>query len=92
MSNFLHRSVDPNSHLSLAYRARKKRWQHLIDTFPGFSEMRVLDLGGTPQSWELAPIIPSAVTIVNLQAHQSDNPSISSIVVDACNLPTAVPD
>jgi len=90
MPNFLHKAVDPNSHLSLAYRARKKRWQHLIDTFPEFSEMRVLDLGGTPQSWELAPVIPKAVTIVNLQAHRSDNPNITSIIGDACNLPTSV--
>ncbi len=90
MSNLLRKAVNPSSRSSLAGRAREKRWQHLIDTFPSFSEMRVLDLGGTPQSWKLAPVKPKAVTIVNLETHQSDSPAITSIAGDACDLPASV--
>jgi hypothetical protein len=90
MSNILRKAVDPGSRWSLAGRAREKRWQHLIETFPALSEMRVLDLGGTPQSWKLAPIAPKAITTVNLDVLESDNPTITSIAGDACNLPASV--
>ena len=90
MSNWLNKAVDPDSRRSLAGRARAKRWQHLLDTFPAFPEMRVLDLGGTPESWKLAPIMPKAVTTVNLETLESDSPSITSVAGDACNLPASV--
>lgn len=90
MSNWLSKVVDPAAGRSLAGRARTKRWQHVLDTFPEFSEMRVLDLGGTPQSWKLAPVMPMAVTTINLQTLQSDSPRVTPIPGDACNLPASV--
>jgi hypothetical protein len=90
MSDFLRKAADPGSRLSLAGWAREKRWQHLIETFPALSEMRVLDLGGTPQSWKFAPITPKAVTTVNLEVHESDDASVTAIAGDACNLPASV--
>lgn len=90
MANWLGNAVNPNSRQSLAGKARSKRWQHLTEVFPAFSEMRVLDLGGTPQSWKLAPLMPRAVTTVNLQTLESDNPSVTPIAGDACNLPASV--
>ena len=90
MSNWLGKAVDPDSRRSLAGRARANRWEHLLDTFPSFSEMRVLDLGGTPQSWKHAPVMPKAITIVNLDTLESDNPVVTPITGNACNLPRSV--
>ena len=67
MSNWLRdAATDVNSRRSLAGRARARRWQHLIEVFPSLSEMRVLDLGGTPESWQLAPVLPKSVTTLNV--------------------------
>jgi len=90
MSDILRKVVDPSSRRSLAGRARQKRWQQLAETFPDFSEMRVLDLGGTPESWKLAPILPKAVTTVNLESFESDKPFVTPVAGDACNLPASV--
>jgi hypothetical protein len=93
MSNWLRDfATDVNSQRSLSGRARGRRWQHLISCFPSFSEMRVLDLGGTPESWQLAPVRPRAVTTVNLMPAESENPGVTAIQADACDLPSSVTD
>ncbi|VBA58123.1 hypothetical protein LAUMK191_04377 [Mycobacterium attenuatum] len=71
-------------------RARARRWQHFIDTFPSFAEMRVLDLGGTPESWRMAPVLPKSVTAVNLLPQESSIDGVVAIQGDACDLPSAV--
>ncbi|ORV60674.1 class I SAM-dependent methyltransferase [Mycobacterium gastri] len=83
-----------NSRRSLSGRARARRWRHLIETFPSLREMRVLDLGGTPESWRLAPVLPTSVTVVNLLPQESPvkGPAkgIVAIQADACDLPAAI--
>ncbi len=91
MSNWLRDvATDVNSERSLSGRARARRWQHLIEAFPSFSEMRVLDLGGTPESWQLAPVRPKALTTVNLEPLESWSPQITAIQGNACDLPNSV--
>ena len=91
MSNWLRDvATDVNSERSLSGRARARRWQHLVEAFPSFSEMRVLDLGGTPESWQLAPVRPKALTTVNLEPLESWSPQITAIQGDACDLPNSV--
>ncbi|ORW02721.1 class I SAM-dependent methyltransferase [Mycobacterium kyorinense] len=83
-------ATDVNSSRSLSGRARIRRWHHLIETFPSFPEMRVLDLGGTPESWRMAPVLPKSVTTVNLLPQQSWSPDIVAVHADACELPKSV--
>ncbi|ACC42917.1 conserved hypothetical protein [Mycobacterium marinum M] len=91
MSNWLRdTATDINSRRSLSGRARARRWRHLIEVFPSFAEMRVLDLGGTPESWRLAPVRPRAVTTVNLLPIESQITGITAIQGDACELPSAI--
>ncbi len=52
--------------------------------------MRVLDLGGTPESWRLAPVRPASVTTVNLLATDSVTEGVIAIQGDACDPPRAV--
>lgn len=49
--------------------------------------MRVLDLGGTPQAWEAAPVTPASVVTVNLVSFESRNKAVTHLVADACDLP-----
>lgn len=91
MSNWLRDvATGVDSRRSLSSRARLRRWQHLMGIFPSFSEFRVLDLGGTPDSWQLAPIRPKLVTTVNLLPLESTIPGITAIQGDACDLPNSV--
>lgn len=79
-----------NSRRSLSGRARARRWQHLIETFPSLAEMRVVDLGGTPESWRFAPVLPKAVTTINLLPQESSVSGIIAIQADVCDLPDVV--
>lgn len=91
MSNWMRdAATDINSDQSLSGRARARRWQHFIETFPSLSEMRVLDLGGTPSLWRHAAEKPKSITMVNLQSFDSGDPSIVSLAGDACDLPSSV--
>lgn len=49
--------------------------------------MTVLDLGGTPASWDLAPVRPRAITVVNLARQESNDPAVTVVHSDACELP-----
>ncbi|OBK44545.1 class I SAM-dependent methyltransferase [Mycobacterium sp. 1081908.1] len=91
MSNWLRdTATDVNSGRSLSGRARARRWQHFNSCFPSVSEMRVLDLGGTPESWRLAPVRPRSVVTVNLAPAESEDPNIVAVQGDACELPNSV--
>ncbi len=81
------RVTDVDSPTSLSGRARARRWAHLSQVFPDISDMRVLDLGGTPMSWLLAPVRPAALTIVNLLPLESDDPALTLVRANACTLP-----
>jgi hypothetical protein len=75
---------------SLAGSARARRWRYFSQRFPAISQMRVVDLGGTPESWRLAPVKPMALTIVNLSPLTSDQEEVNIVQADACDLPAAV--
>ena len=81
------RLTDVDSPSSLSGRARARRWTHFSDVFPEISEMRVLDLGGTPTSWRQAPVRPAALTVVNLLPLGSDDPALRVVQANACELP-----
>lgn len=83
-------ATDVESVRSLSGRARTRRWAYLTERFPSFAEMRVLDLGGTPESWRFAPIRPNAVTTVNLLPLESWTSDIVAVQADACNLPKSI--
>ena len=80
------RVVDsPNS---LAARSRTRRWEWLRATFPNIEAMSIIDLGGTAEAWERAPIRPATVHVVNLETPPADVPEwICVSQADACDLP-----
>ncbi|MGN0065007.1 MAG: hypothetical protein ACI379_12265 [Nocardioides sp.] len=53
--------------------------------------MRVLDLGGTVQAWERAPVRPAHVTILNLtEPGESTSDSLFPVYGDACDAEAAL--
>lgn len=83
-------ATDVNSRRSLSGRARARRWERFGESFPSLPEMRVLDLGGTPESWQLAPVRPKSVVTVNLATAESESPDIIAVQGDACDLPSSI--
>jgi hypothetical protein len=81
--------VNPNNPSSVSAKARHRRWGQFLTEFPDINAMRVLDLGGTPAYWQAAPCTPRAVTVVNLDAHDS-NELVTAIQGDACAPPAEV--
>lgn len=77
------RIVDgPNS---LGAKARAGRWQQFRDLFPDIDAMSVLDLGGTVEAWERAPVRPAHVTVLNLfEPGKSDESRLTPVDGDAC--------
>lgn len=86
----LSKFADPKADGSLAYRSRQRRWAELTSRFAGFASMRVLDLGGRPESWRLSPVKPASVVTVNLEERTSDDPTITHVQGDACRLPDSL--
>ncbi|MFI5677333.1 class I SAM-dependent methyltransferase [Streptomyces cellulosae] len=83
--------VDYSNPNSLAHRARTRRWEEMVRRFPELGDMRVLDLGGTPQSWTHAPVTPAQVVCVNLDSHHECREGrVTGLVGDACDLPDAL--
>lgn len=82
-----------DSPTSAGARARARRWNVVTGHFPELADMRVLDLGGTVETWQRAPVRPAHVTVVNLfEPGQSADEWITPIVGDACSASTAVAD
>jgi hypothetical protein len=66
-------------------RARARRWDLARATFPDLAAYRVLDLGGTVESWLRAPVRPAHVTVVNLfEPGETDEPWLTPLLGDAC--------
>jgi hypothetical protein len=82
------RFVDVESPDSASTRWRTKRWFMLAERFPDLDEMRVLDLGGTVQSWRLSPQKPAHLTLLNMFAQSTDDATV--VVGDACNPPASL--
>ncbi|WNI14416.1 class I SAM-dependent methyltransferase [Actinacidiphila sp. ITFR-21] len=51
---------------SLGERLRTARWERLAGFFPNLAGLSVVDLGGTPDMWQRAPVRPRHVHVVNL--------------------------
>jgi len=76
---------------SISGRARARRWSEMMRYFPELAEMRVLDLGGTPLSWNHAPVLPAQVVCVNLDSsHAATDERVTGLVADACDLPDSL--
>ena len=70
---------------SLGARARRWRWEVFTELFPDVAQMRVLDLGGTVDSWSRAPVRPAHVTVVNLtEPGETDDDWLIPVYGDAC--------
>lgn len=70
---------------SLGGRARARRWDLFLKTFPDLERLKVVDLGGTPQFWSGSPIRPKELTVVNLDTSRTPAPNWIEVVTgDAC--------
>lgn len=78
-------STDPES---FGYRARQRRMSLLLDRFPNFRDMSIIDLGGTTDFWRSMPVRPSHVTLVAIEQHVIREPEdwMSVLVADACEV------
>jgi hypothetical protein len=82
-----HILADPDKAYSLGSRCRALRFEELLRRFPNLEDMRVVDLGGTPDFWRAAPIRPKHVTTVNLDNnYRADESWLDHVVADACEL------
>ena len=77
---------------SLGARRRARRWEWLRAAFPQIENMSVIDLGGTAESWQRAPVRPARVHVVNLEPEADADlpPWLRADQGDACNLPPAI--
>jgi hypothetical protein len=76
---------------SAAERKRARRWEWLREAFPDLDRMSVIDLGGTADSWQRAPVRPAAVHVVNLEPVPSELPAwLRAEQGDACSLPDRI--
>lgn len=69
----------------MSARARRGRFKELLRRFPALSDMRVLDLGGVPNFWRVAPVRPRSVTLLNLMPASADEAWLDPLVGDACD-------
>ncbi len=79
--------VEHDSPTSLSGRARRARWRLFQEMFPEIGSMRVLDLGGTVQSWTRLGIRPTEVTVLNTFTQTGAPLWIKPVVGDACQVP-----
>jgi len=75
-----------DSPTSLGAKARKRRWDVFTSLFPDIEQMRVVDLGGTVESWRRAPVQPREVVVVNLlEPGDADTSWLVPVLGDACD-------
>jgi hypothetical protein len=70
-----------------ARAARERRNLLLVDRFPHLPDMRVVDLGGTPDWWRGSGLRPASVTVVNIRPDEADEDWITYVEGDACDPP-----
>ena len=70
---------------SLGAKARNRRWELFRQRFPTIEELRVVDLGGTAESWLRSPLQPAHVTVVNLTEPGESTDRITAVTGDACD-------
>lgn len=86
-----HRFVDAYDEDSFSGRARQRRWNVFLRTFPEIAEMSVLDIGGDARAWRLSPVRPAQVILLNTFAQEPEEAWMTSIVGDACDPPSSLP-
>lgn len=85
------RRVLVDSPTSLGAKARLRRWETFRDAFPAIEKLRLLDLGGTVETWHRAPVRPRQVTVLNLsEPGESDEHWIVPVTGDACQAADAL--
>ncbi len=78
--------VNPDNPKSVGARMRARRWAMLVAAFPDLEDAKVLDVGGNPRFWHNAPLHPAHVTTVNLSPAEADDPWLTHVVADACEV------
>ena len=74
-----------DSSTSLGAQARARRWDLIARRFTDLADMSVIDLGGTVEWWQRAPVRPRRVVVVNLfEPGTSDDADLVPVVGDAC--------
>ena len=85
------RRVLVESPTSLGAKARWRRWETFRNAFPTIENLRLLDLGGTVETWHRAPVQPRNVTVLNLvEPGRSDDDWIVPVFGDACQAADAL--
>ena len=87
--SLMSRVVDPDSARSITSQLRVKRWGELNRRFPQLADMKVLDLGGTSESWLLSPVRPAEVVLLNIRPSRPDD-GVREIIGDACDPPESL--
>jgi hypothetical protein len=82
--------ADPRAAGSLSARARVRRWGELLQRFPAFGEMRVIDLGGTAAFWRSAVARPAFLVLLNLVGQPAPWDGVRAVEGDACAPPPAL--
>ncbi|MDR7309254.1 hypothetical protein J2S40_000312 [Nocardioides luteus] len=83
------RLVDSPASLGAALRLR--RWEMFTALFPDIADMKVLDVGGTAESWLRAPVRPGHVVVLNLNdPGDCDEGWLTPVTGDACTARTAL--
>jgi hypothetical protein len=76
---------------SASAKARARRWEMLVRTFPDLDQMAVIDLGGTARFWSALQPRPGSVHVINLFQQPDDLPPwIRADQADACALPASI--
>src|SRR5581483_1527002 len=72
---------------SLSRRFRRRRMHRFVRECGITAETRVLDIGGTPDNWELAPVQPRLVLLNMPRAHEEVAGAIQWVAADGRALP-----
>jgi hypothetical protein len=74
---------------SVSGKRRLRRWDLVKETFPELTEMSVLDLGGTAESWLTAGLRPKRLVLLNPFA-AGEVEGADSVIGDACDPPDEI--
>ena len=78
--------IDPCQAGSFTYRCRQRRNEEFKRLFPDLADMRILDLGGTPETWRAPGMRARSITLVNIdhETEDPDEPWMEIVRGDAC--------
>jgi hypothetical protein len=86
-----HRSVGSYSPDSLSAHLRRRRWERFARAFRDLADMHVLAVGGVARAWRIAGLRPAHVTLLNVTAQEVTEDWMTSVVGDACDMPSDLP-